>query len=173
MAGVVRKTHHLGLISKAVIQKLMKTQNRIWLGTAALTIAAFVWSSGLGLAAEKGVMDPTGTWKIAMINPETKAKSPERTLKLKLEGGKLTGTIDGRSEINGKVKVFEWAIKDTKLEGNAISFTVTHPPTYGKGPDSTTIYEGKITSDTMKGTAETEWSGNTMKRDFEAKRAKE
>jgi hypothetical protein len=151
----------------------MKTQNRISLLTAALTIAAFLWTSGLSMAADKGIMDPTGTWKLATINAETKAKSPERTLKLKLEGGKLTGTIDGRSEINGKVKMFEWAIKDTKLQGNAISFTVTHPPTYGKGPDSTTIYEGKITGETMRGTAETEWSGNTMKRDFEAKRFKE
>jgi hypothetical protein len=173
MAEIVRKTHYPGRNAKAVIRELMKTRNGMLVPTAALTIAAFVWSSGLGMAADKGIMDPTGTWKIAMINPETKAKSPERTLKLKLEGGKLTGTIDGRSEINGKVKMFEWAIKDTKLEGNAISFTVTHPPTYGKGPDSTTSYEGKITGDAIKGTAETEWSGNTMKRDFEARRLKE
>lgn len=148
----------------------MKLQNRIGLGAVALTIAAFVWSSGLCMAADKAIMDPTGTWKLATINAETKAKSPERTLKLKLEGGKLTGTIDGRSEINGKVKIFEWPIKDTKLKGNDISFTVTHAPVYGNGPDSTTVYEGKITGDTMKGTAETEWSGNTHKRDFEAKR---
>jgi hypothetical protein len=33
--------------------------------------------------------------------------------------------------------------------------------------------EGKITGDTMKGTAETEWNGNTNKRTFEARRAKE
>jgi hypothetical protein len=85
----------------------------------------------------------------------------------------LTGTIDGRSEINGKVKIFEWPIKDTKIQGNSISFTVTHPPTYGSGPDSTTVYEGKITGDTMTGTAETEWSGNTFKRAFEARHVKE
>jgi hypothetical protein len=151
----------------------MKTQNGRLVQTAALAIAALLWSSGASLAADKSAVDPTGTWKIAMINPETKAKSPERTLKLKLEGGKLTGNIDGRSEINGKVKIFEWAIKDTKLKGNDIAFTVTHAPTYGNGPDSTTVYEGKITGDIMKGTAETEWSGNTHKRDFEARRVKE
>jgi hypothetical protein len=151
----------------------MKTQNGMLVPTAALTIAALVWSSGPIMAADKGAVDPTGTWKLATINSQTKAKNPERTLKLKLEGGKLTGTIDGRSEINGKVKMFEWAIKDTKLQGNAISFTVSHPPTFGTGPDSTTMYEGKITGDAMKGTAETEWSGNTMKRDFEARRMKE
>ncbi len=151
----------------------MKTQNRIWLGIAALTLAGFVWSSGLSLAADKGVINPTGTWKLATINSETKAKSRERTLKLKLEGGKLTGTIDGRSEINGKVKMFEWQIKDTKLKRNDISFTETHAPTVGNGPDSTTIYEAKMTGDTMKGTAETEWNGHTHKRDFEARRVKE
>ena len=151
----------------------MKPQNSIWLGTAAFTIAAFVWPLGLSMAAEKASMDPTGTWKLATISAETKAKSPERTLKLKLEGGKLTGTIDGRSDINGKVKIFEWPIKDTKLKGNDISFTVTHAPTFGNGPDSTTTYEGKISGDIMKGSAETEWSGNTHKRDFEARRVKE
>ena len=125
------------------------------------------------MAAEKSAVDPTGTWKLATINAETKAKSPERTLKLKLEGGKLTGTIDGRSSINGKVKLFEWPIKDTKLQGNDIAFTVTHAPVAGTGPDSTTTYEGRITGDAMKGTAETEWSGNTIKRDFEARRIKD
>ena len=150
----------------------MKPQNRIWLIISALTIAALVWSSE-AIAADKAAVDPTGTWKLATINAETKAKSPERTLKLKLEGGKLTGTIDGRSEINGKVKIYEWPIKDTKLKGGDISFTVSHPPTAGTGPDSTTVYEGKITGDTMKGTAETEWVGNTHKRDFEARHTKE
>jgi hypothetical protein len=58
-------------------------------------------------------------------------------------------------------------------QGNDISFTVTHPPTYANGPDSTTTYEGKLIGDTMKGTAETEWNGNVMKRDFEARRVKE
>jgi hypothetical protein len=74
---------------------------------------------------------------------------------------------------DGKVKVFEWAIEGTKLEGNAISFTVPHPPTFGNGPDSTTMYEGKITGDTTNGTGETERSGKTMRRDFEARRVKE
>jgi hypothetical protein len=150
----------------------MKPQNSIWLVTAALTATAFIWSSNPGRAAEKSVIDPTGTWKLTTISPQTKAKSPERTLKLKLEGGKLTGTIDDRSSINGKVKMFEFPIKDTKLQGNDISFTVTHAPVYGDGPDSTTIYKGKITGEAMKGTAETEWNGNTFKNDFEAKRVK-
>lgn len=151
----------------------MKTQNYICLGTAALIAAAFLWSSSLSVAADKGAINPTGTWKIATINSETKARNRERTMKLKLERGKLTGTIDGRSEINGKVKIFEWPIKDTKLNGNDIAFTLTHAPTVGNGPDSTTVYQGKISGDSIKGTAETEWNGYTHKRDFEARRVKE
>ncbi len=167
------ETFQCSRISKAVIRKLMKSLNSICLGTAALTIAVFVWSSALSMAADKDGVNPTGTWKLATISSQTKTKSPERTLKLKFAGGKLTGTIDGRSEINGKVKMFEWSIKDTKLQGNDISFTVTHAPTVGKGPDSTTVYEGKISGDTMKGTAETEWYGHTNKRAFEARRVRE
>jgi hypothetical protein len=151
----------------------MKQQNHIWLEAAAFMFAALVWASSSSMAADKDSTDPSGTWKLVTINPQTKAKSPEHTLKLKLDSGKLTGTLEGRSEINGKVKLFEWAIKDTKVQGNDISFTVTHPPTYGNGPDSTTTYEGKFTGATMNGKCETEWSGNVMKRDFEAHRVRE
>ncbi len=150
----------------------MKTQNRISLVTTALTCAALLCSTPIARAADKAAIDPTGTWKLATINSQTKAKGTESTLKLKLERGKLTGTIDSRSQVNGKVKLFEWALKDTRLQGNTISFTVTHPPTVGTGPDSTTVYEGKLTGDSIKGTAVTEWSGNTFKREFEAQRVK-
>ncbi len=151
----------------------MKTPNRIPLTTTTLMIATLVWSSAMLMAADKPVVDPTGTWKLATISSQTKAKNAERTLKLKLEGGKLTGTIDGRSNVNSKVKTFEWALKDTKLQGNTICFTETHPPTVGNGPDATTVYEGTITGGTMKGTAATEWRGHQNKRDFEARRVKE
>lgn len=151
----------------------MKLQINRWFGATAITIASLICSSGVSIGADKGAIDPSGTWKLTSINAETKAKGPERTLKLKLEGGKLTGTIDGRSEVNGKVKIYEWPIKDTKLKGSDISFTVSHPPTAGNGPNSTTVYEAKLTGDTMKGSSETEWVGNTHKRDFEAKRVKE
>jgi hypothetical protein len=151
----------------------MKTRNHIRSGAAALAIAACVWASTLGMAAEKPATDPTGTWKLTIINPKTKARTPERALKLKLEDGKLTGTIDGYSSVNGKVKIYEWPIKDSKVHGNDISFTVTHAPVVGNGPDSTTIYQARITGDTIKGTAETEFNGSTFKRDFEARRVNE
>jgi hypothetical protein len=138
-----------------------------------LILTAFVDSANMALAAKKVATDPTGTWKIARGNPETKTKGSERTLKLKLEGGKLTGTIDGQSNINGKVRIFEWPIKNTKIQGNDFSFTVSHPPVEGKGPNSTSTYEGKIAGDTMKGRVEVEFAGQTFTRKFERKRVKE
>jgi hypothetical protein len=149
----------------------MKLKNHIWLATAALAVVTVIVPSNRGMAGEEVSSDPTGAWKITMISPETKKKGSEQTLKLKLEGGRLAGTITGQSSNNGNVRIFEWAIQKTKLQGKDISFTVTHAPVTGNGPDSTTIYEGKITGGTMKGKAETEWSGHTFKRDWEAKRA--
>jgi hypothetical protein len=151
----------------------MRKQSTLSLAAAALAAITFIWSSNQGMAAEKAATDPTGTWKIATISPETKSKGSEQTLKLKLEGGKLTGTITGRSSNNGKVRIFEWAIKDSKLQGKDISFTVTHAPVTGEGPDTTTIYEGKIAGESMKGKAETEWAGHTFKRDWEARRVQD
>jgi hypothetical protein len=151
----------------------MKLQSSIWLTTTAMAVITFVCSSNLGIAAENSAIDPTGTWRIARINAETKSRGLEQTLKLKLENGKLTGTITGGSSHNGKVRIFEWPIKDTKLRGSEIAFSVTHAPVTGNGPDATTIYEGTITNDTMKGKFEAEWNGNTFKGDWQAKRVKE
>jgi hypothetical protein len=152
----------------------MRLRNSIAaLSIAALTIATFVWLSSQCLGEEKSAIDPTGTWKVVKINPETKSKGSEQTLKLRLDGGKLSGTITGRSSNNGKVRIFEWAIKDTKLQGSNITFSVTHAPVTGSGPDSTTMYEGKITGDAMKGKLEIELSGQTFSGEWEAKRAKE
>ena len=141
--------------------------------TVMLTAGAMVCSLYHGSGAEKIVTDPTGTWKIASINSETKVKGLEQTLKLKLEAGKLAGTITGRSSVNGRLQYFEWAIQKTKLQGNDISFTVPRGVVEGKGPDSTTVYAGKIDGDTIKGRAETDWSNRTFKRDFEARRVRE
>jgi hypothetical protein len=143
------------------------------LPASVLSITLLLWCLSLGEAAEKPKVDPTGTWKLITLNSETNAKLAERTLKLKLGHGKLSGTISGRSSVNGKVTVFEWPIKDARLEGDAIAFTVTHAPTLGTGSDSTTVYEGKITADVIKGTSQMEWSGHNLKREFEARRVKE
>jgi hypothetical protein len=97
-----------------------------------------------------------------------------RTLKLKWEGGKLSGTLAKISLVNGKSIVKERPIQDAKLHGSDISFSVAFPVEAGEGPDVTTKYQGKISGDTMSGKLESEWMGKPMaKKDWEAKRGKE
>jgi hypothetical protein len=60
----------------------MKALNNTWLATSALILTALVCSANVGVAAEKVATDPTGTWKVARGNPDTKTKGSERTLKL-------------------------------------------------------------------------------------------
>jgi len=152
----------------------MKLRSRIWLATAALTAATVVWSLNEGMAADKAALDPTGTWKVTTFNPQTNRKSgSEETLKIKLEGGKLSGTITHRSNVNGNERIFESPITETKLQGGDIAFTVSHPPHVGKGPDVTMSFKGKISGDVIKGKLESEWSGTTFARNWEAKRVKE
>ena len=90
-----------------------------------------------------------------------------------MEGGKLSGTITHRSNVNGKEIIRESPLKETKLQGSEISFTVSHPPHVGAGPDVTLNYQAKISGDGIKGKQEGEWSGATIARNWEAKRVKE
>ena len=129
----------------------------------ALALAAFALGSvGLaGAAAAQGKADPTGTWKWEVTFKDQKR---EQTLKLKLEGTKLTGTMPGRKD--GQ----ETKIEDGKFEDGVVSFTVTRE----RGDQKfVTKYKGKLTGDTIKGTTESERGGETQKRDWEAKRVKD
>lgn len=149
----------------------MKLQRNIWFTTAALTAATFVCSLSQARAADNVTIDPTGTWKVSMFDPQTKRQIGwEETLKITQEGPGLTGSITHRSSVNGKERVYESVIKAVKLQGNDLSFTFSHPPHVGKGPDITSNYEGKIIGDSIKGKIEQEWDGHTFKRTWEAKR---
>jgi hypothetical protein len=102
--------------------------------------------------------DPTGTWKWSVtVNNETR----ETTLKLKLEGDRLTGAVVGR---NNK----ETAIDDAAFMDGEVSFVVTRER---NGQKFTVKYKGKLEGDTIKGTAESERDGKTRSRAWEAKRA--
>src|ERR1051325_6220654 len=96
--------------------------------------------------AEDAKVDPTGTyiWTQAGRNG-----GPDRTntLTLKLEGDKLTGKLlapAGRG--GGEPTPIE--IKDTKINGAEISFSVTRE---FNGNSFTTKYTGKVSSDSIKG----------------------
>lgn len=103
--------------------------------------------------------DPTGTWKwTVMFNNQSR----EVSLKLKLDGGKLTGTMPGRNNT-------ETAIEDGKFEGGKISFKVTRER---NGQKNTSSYTGELKDDTIKGKIERERNGEKTSRDWEAKREK-
>ncbi|MBC8112767.1 MAG: hypothetical protein H7062_00150 [Candidatus Saccharimonas sp.] len=118
---------------------------------------AFIGMVGIVQAADKP--DPTGTWKWSVTFNDQKR---DMTLKLKLEGDKLTGTMLGRNNQ-------ETAIEDATFKDGEVAFSVTRER---NGQKATTKYKGKLDGDTIKGKAESERDGKAQSRDWEAKREK-
>jgi hypothetical protein len=124
------------------------------IGMAAFVLA-FVGLVSPAIAAE----NPTGTWK---WETSFGGKTRENTLKLKLEGDKLTGAMLGRD--NQEIAIDNATFKDDK-----VSFTITREFNNNK---FTTKYNGVVKGDTITGKSETERDGQTQSRDWEAKRQK-
>jgi hypothetical protein len=121
----------------------------------AAVVLAFVGVANLA----RGADDATGTWKwSATFNNNT----VEQTLKLKVEGDKLTGSMLGRDNQETK-------IDDATIKGNEIAFSVTRE--FG-GQKRTTKYKGTVSGDTIKGKIARERDGQTTETDWEAKRQK-
>jgi hypothetical protein len=117
--------------------------------------------------AQEKKVDPTGTW--SWSTPGRDGAEPRKsTLKLKLEGEKVTGTLSTPGRQGGQAR--EVAIGNGTLKGDEISFTVTRE--FG-GNTLVTKYSGKISGDTIKGKIDTERDGQTRSRDWEAKREAE
>ena len=127
--------------------------------TAILTasLVAFVAFTGAARAEDKA--SPTGTWKwTTKVGDSTR----ETTLKLKLEGDVLTGTVSGRNNTEHKIE------NGTFKDGEA-TFTVTRER---NGQKSTSTYKAKLDGDTLKGKVEGTRGDKPFSRDFEAKREK-
>ncbi len=93
-----------------------------------VVFAVIGWPLGTATAGEPTAINPTGTWKVTTSTGQAKSKpGSESTLKLKLEGGKLTGTLSKTSRVNGETIVKERVIEGATLRGNEIAFTVTFP----------------------------------------------
>lgn len=133
--------------------------SRIVFGLA-LGFLAVVGFGGTGRARD-AADNPTGTWKWTTEGKDGQKR--ETVLKLKADGGKLTGTVSGF----GKGK--EDAIEEGTVKGNEVRFNVTR---MFKDNKVTTKYTAKVTGDVMKGTAETTFGEKSFKKDFEAKRDK-
>jgi hypothetical protein len=99
--------------------------------------------------------NPTGTWK---WSTERNGNKVETTLKLKLEGDKLTGTISGREGA-------ESAIEEGTWKDGEVAFSVTRER---DGKKFTTKYSGKVSGDTITGKA----ASGERSRDWKAERAK-
>jgi hypothetical protein len=126
---------------------------------AALTTAAIglILTSSATVSLADESTDPTGTWKWSVtFNNQTR----DVTLKLKLEGDKLTGAMLGRDNQ-------EIPIEDAKYKDSEVSFAVTRER---NGQKFTIKYNGKVSGDTIKGKSYRE--GQTEGRDWEAKREK-
>lgn len=129
----------------------MKTMLAAVIGWAVCGLA------GLAVAAD----GPTGTWKWSFTRGD---QTREVTLKLKLEGDKLTGSMPGRNNT-------ETQIENGSFKDGTVSFEVTRE---FNGQKRTTKYSGKLDGDTIKGETEfTGRDGQAQKRPWEAKRAAE
>jgi hypothetical protein len=122
-----------------------------------LGLCCLAWA---GIARAEDKPDPTGTWKWTVTFND---QSRDVTLKLKLEGDKLTGSMSGRN--NTETKIENGTFKDGE-----VAFAVTREFNNTK---FTTKYKGKLDGDTIKGTTESERDGNVRSREWEAKRQKE
>ncbi|MFM8271751.1 MAG: hypothetical protein ACKODX_05390 [Gemmata sp.] len=104
----------------------------------------------LGAASSVGAADtetPAGTWK---WTGKVGKKDVDQVLKLELKEGKLTGTLSG-----GKfdLKVEEGTFKDGEV-------TITATGEF-KGEKVVAKLSGKLTGDTIKGTATIDTKGKT------------
>jgi len=116
--------------------------------TAMAVLLAMAWA-----AADDA--KPEGTWKWSV---ERNCEKVETTLKLKLEGDKLSGTITGR---DGK----ETAIEEASFKDGEVKFQVKRER---NGTTVTIKYSGKVEGDTITGKSE----NGDRSRDWKAERAK-
>jgi hypothetical protein len=118
------------------------------------------------LQAQDKKSDPTGTWTWSTPG-RNGGEARQSTLKLKLDGTKLTGTLSSPGRQGGQAR--EATIEDAKLAGDEVSFNVTRE---FNGNKMTQKFHGKLSGDSIKGKIEFERNGEAQSRDWEAKREK-
>lgn len=130
-------------------------------------VALVCMTGAVSFAQEAKKADPTGTWKWTSEGRDGAKR--EFTLKLKMEGDKLTGTLTSPGRPGGSPT--ETAIEEATIKDADVSFKVSRE---FQGNKFTTTYTGKIDGDVLKGTVERPGrDGATTKTEFEAKREKE
>jgi len=112
-----------------------------------------------GIARADDKANPNGTWK---YTAEVNGQSIDITIKLKLQDGKLTGSVSAFD--------METKIQNGKYNNGAVSFTVHREM---DGNKFTIKYRGTIKGDTFSGKRELVRDGQTNTREFVAKRSKD
>jgi hypothetical protein len=127
-------------------------------------IVCLAFTSTLGAIAADKKADPAGTW--TWSTPGRNGGEPRKsTLKLKVDGDKVTGTLSNPGRQGGDP--VETKIEDGKISGEDVSFTITRE---FNGNKMTAKYNAKLSGDTLKGKIETDRNGTPQSRDWEAKR---
>jgi hypothetical protein len=126
-----------------------------------------------GAGSKGGEANPVGTWKVTYTR-DGKTQTHQPTLKLKLEGEKLTGTL---TRFHNEQEI-EMVLEDVTRKASEISFTVSISPESGDAPKMVRTFHGTITGDAIKeGTVKVEWNGEDPSAGhplhWEAKRVKE
>ncbi len=129
---------------------------------AALLAACF-----MTVAAFAADASPAGTWKWTQQGRQG-GQGTERSMKLELKDGKLTGTLLGWQMGDNQIPDSE--ISDGTFKGGVVAFTVSRE---FNGNKFTTKYEAKLDGDKLTGTMESPGrDGQVMKREWAATRAK-
>lgn len=118
----------------------------------------------LAAVAQGIAADASGTWTWTTAGRDG-GEGRKSTLKLKVDGEKVTGSITAPGRQGGQGREVE--ISDGKIKGDEISFSIVRE---FNGNKMTAKYSGKLSGDSIKGKIETERDGNTRSRDWEAKR---
>jgi hypothetical protein len=124
---------------------------------AALAVAVLAVAGVARAADEKDKANPAGKWKWSVTTKDGQTR--ETVLTLKLDGGKLTGTVTGRNNQ-------ETAIEEGTFKDGEVSFQVTRER---NGQKFTTKYKGKVAGDAITGTVERregqsrEWKAERVK----------
>ncbi len=121
-------------------------------------VLALVGFAAIAQADEKA--SPAGTWKFTVKGRNDQSR--EVTMKLKVDGEKLTGTVTG-----GRNNDMDIEISDGKFKDGEVSFEVVRER---NGTKRTTKYNGKLDKDVIKGKVETERRSEKVSNDWEAKR---
>lgn len=120
----------------------------------------------LGFIAQVHAADASGNWSWTTPGRQG-GEGRKMTLKLKVDGEKLTGAVTMPGRAGGDP--IETAISDGKVKGDEITFNVVRE---FNGNKMTVKYSGKVSADAIKGKTESERNGQANSRDWEAKREK-